>query len=51
MPAYDYCIPERECQCNTQDACTTFQVIDFPVEEFFPSERDDSNNGCCNNER
>ena len=51
MPAYDYCIPERECQCNTQDACTTFQGIDFPVEEFFPSEKDDSNNGCCNNER
>ena len=47
IPAYDYCIPERECQCNTQDACSTFRGIDFPVEEFFPTERDDSNNCCC----
>ncbi|MBR3738457.1 MAG: hypothetical protein IKN26_06935 [Eubacterium sp.] len=50
IPAYEYCIPERECRCNTQDACTNFSNIDFPVEEFFPSERDESNNNCCNNE-
>ena len=50
IPAYDYCIPERECQCNTQDACSTFRTIDFPVEEFFPSEREESSNPCCNND-
>ncbi|MBQ9531334.1 MAG: hypothetical protein IJR70_04615 [Eubacterium sp.] len=50
IPAYDYCIPERECQCNTEDPCSTFRGIDFPVEEFFPVERDENNNCCNNNE-
>ena len=51
IPAYDYCIPERECQCNTQSPCDTFQSIDFPVDEFFPPEREGTNGcGCgCNN--
>ncbi len=39
IQAYDYCIPERECDCNTQDPCSTFQNIDFPVDDFFPPER------------
>lgn len=46
IPAYDYCIPDRECNCNTSNPCETFQGIDFPVEQFFPSEKE----GCspCN---
>lgn len=40
IPAYDYCIPERECNCNTSNPCETFSGIDFPVEQFFPVERD-----------
>lgn len=43
IPAYDFCIPDRECNCSTQDPCSAFQNIDFPVEQFFPPERDD----CC----
>ena len=31
IPAYDYCIPDRECNCNTSNPCETFQGIDFPV--------------------
>ena len=51
IPAYDFCIPERECDCSTQSPCDTFQGIDFPVDEFFPPDREDSgDNGCCNNE-
>ena len=46
IPAYDYCIPERECCCNTQNPCETFQSIDFPVDEFFPPERENSPS-CC----
>ena len=40
MPAYDYCIPEKECSCSTEDPCTSFQSIDFPVDEFFPPEKE-----------
>jgi len=47
IPAYDYCIPEKECCCNTQNPCDTFQTIDFPVDEFFPPERDNVQSGCC----
>ena len=36
VPAYDYCIPEKECCCNTEDPCEIFRSIKFPVEEFFP---------------
>ena len=39
--ALDYCIPDRECACDTQDPCSTFQDIDFPVDDFFPLERDE----------
>lgn len=41
--AYDFCIPERECDCSTQSPCDNFQDIDFPVDEFFPPDRED---GC-----
>ena len=47
IPAYDYCIPQRECECNTQNPCDTFQGIDFPVDEFFPPERSGSNPCAC----
>ena len=47
IPAYDYCIPERECECNTQNPCDTFRGIEFPVDEFFPPEKDDSAACCC----
>jgi hypothetical protein len=43
MPAYDYCIPDRECSCSTSDPCETFQSIEFPVDEFFPQDRDPAN--------
>lgn len=47
IPAYDYCIPQRECDCNTQNPCDTFQNINFPVDEFFPPEKTgDSPCGC-----
>lgn len=42
IPAYDYCIPDRECTCNTSNPCETFQSIDFPVDEFFPREKNTS---------
>lgn len=48
IPAYDYCIPERECRCDNQSPCEAFREIEFPVDEFFPVERTNGNNNCCN---
>ena len=37
VPAYDYCMPEKECPGATEDdPCSLFSRIRFPVEEFFP---------------
>jgi len=37
MPAYDYCVPERECNCGgEEDPCEIFRHVHFPVDEFFP---------------
>ena len=37
MPAYDYCLPDKECVgTGSDDPCTLFSRIDFPVDEFFP---------------
>ena len=37
IPAYDYCLPEKEC-CGSDDGepCELFRRIQFPVNEFFP---------------
>lgn len=36
IPAYDFCVPTKECCCDTEDPCDTFRKISFPVDEFFP---------------
>ena len=37
VPAYDYCLPNKECPGTTpDDPCALFGQIRFPVEEFFP---------------
>lgn len=39
IPVYDYCMPEKECRCDSpveDDPCQLFQRVDFPVGEFFP---------------
>ena len=38
IPAYDYCLPDKECPgtITEDDPCTLFSRIRFPVEEFFP---------------
>lgn len=45
IPAYDFCIPQKECSCDTDDPCETFRKICFPVDEFFPPK--EKNSGCC----
>lgn len=36
IPAYDFCIPSRECACSADDPCESFRKIQFPLDEFFP---------------
>ena len=54
IPAYDFCIPEKECVASTpDDPCEMFANINFPVDEFFPPVEDcmtDKMNGCCSEE-
>lgn len=45
MPAYDICMPAKECSCSTgdcrqEDPCDIFEQFEFPVDEFFPPKRD-----------
>ncbi len=50
MPAYDVCMPAKECNCSArqdpEDPCDMFERFEFPVDEFFPSRRDSADNGC-----
>jgi len=41
IPAYDFCMPTKECSCNTEDPCDSFRKIRFPVSEFFPPDTPD----------
>lgn len=36
IPAYDFCMPSKECSCETDNPCEAFRKIQFPVDEFFP---------------
>ena len=38
IPAYDYCVPDKECSCGggEEDPCEVFRKVQFPVDEFFP---------------
>lgn len=43
LPAYDYCVPDKECaDAATDDPCSLFSRIDFPVDEFFPPDTMDN---------
>ena len=37
IPVYDYCVPQCECNCDSQeDPCGLFRSVAFPINEFFP---------------
>lgn len=37
VPVYDFCIPEKQCDCTTDQPCDVFRRIKFPTDDFFPS--------------
>ncbi len=48
IPAYDFCVPGKECITSTDDPCEVFKHIKFPTNEFFPPRLDDADNsGIC----
>ena len=54
MPAYDICMPEKDCSGSggSDDPCDLFQKFKFPVDEFFPPKYSDyikENGGNCQN--
>jgi len=53
IPAYDFCIPDKECIASTEkNPCDLFEKLNFPVDEFFPplkrdfNDKDDIGCGC-----
>ena len=44
IPAYDFCIPEKECVTTSDNPCELFRRIEFPTDEFFPPKAGDC--GC-----
>lgn len=47
IPAFDFCVPEKECVASSDNPCELFRKIDFPTDEFFPPKACDL--GCnCN---
>ena len=42
IPAFDFCVPDKQCISATDDdPCELFDSIDFPVDEFFPPQKFD----------
>ncbi|MGN0453121.1 MAG: hypothetical protein ACI4GZ_04895, partial [Ruminococcus sp.] len=48
IPSYDFCIPEKECKCSSDNPCEVFSRLEFPRDEFFPRSVTDTNGqeGC-----
>jgi hypothetical protein len=37
IPAFNFCVPNRECIASTdENPCDLFETIDFPFDQFFP---------------
>lgn len=51
IPAYDYCVPSKECPSSTveEDPCAVFRKVQFPMDEFFPPNTIVQPENCCHN--
>lgn len=50
IPAFDYCIPEKKCDFCADSPCDTFSKIEFPLDEFFPKDKDDCDSCSCDDD-
>ena len=46
IPAFDFCIPEKECVSTSDNPCELFRKIEFPTDEFFPPRPGEMGCGC-----
>ncbi len=46
IPAYDFCVPEKECKTSSDNPCEMFSRLDFPTDEFFPPRVNDATDDC-----
>ena len=46
IPAFDFCIPEKECVSASDNPCELFRKIEFPTDEFFPPKACESGCSC-----
>lgn len=46
IPAYDYCVPDKESVTSGDDPCELFRKIKFPTAEFFPPRMADVSEDC-----
>lgn len=44
IPAYDFCIPHKECVTTSDNPCELFGKIEFPIDEFFPPKMEENDN-------
>ncbi len=49
IPAYDFCVPEKECSPTSSNPCEMFGRLDFPTDEFFPPDASPSFEENCKN--
>ena len=47
IPAYDFCVPRKECVTTSGNPCEVFNNIDFPTNEFFPPKVTDVKHDEC----
>ncbi|MBP0979822.1 MAG: hypothetical protein J6C55_04195 [Oscillospiraceae bacterium] len=46
IPIYDFCVPNKECDCSTDSPCELFKKIKFPTNEFFPPSLEENSEFC-----
>lgn len=46
IPAYDFCIPTKECCPVSDNPCEMFRRIDFPTDSFFPPKAGEGECSC-----
>lgn len=46
IPAYDFCVPSKECVSSSDDPCEMFRKIRFPTNDFFPPKLTDLEKDC-----
>ncbi len=46
IPAFDFCVPEKECVSASDNPCELFRKIEFPTDEFFPPKSGEAGCSC-----